>query len=228
MTPALTARLATEWVRRFEPDGDELGTSFTREAVGFLGVERSFNAGWRVALGLSAHAWHEPGSNHSTVGVGAQGVKAARSGRQVVGLDLIWTGLYHRAAFDGELSVKTGGFRLEPRLRVGWGERLPLQATFPLGGEDGFPGLHIGERRGDREFVLSALLTYALKGPFVGRVELAAGRSALGGGILDSGGWLAGARAGLGAETPVGPVRFEYGITHDGREAVFVRLGRWF
>ncbi len=228
MNPAFTTRLATESVRRFDPDGDELGTAFTREALGFLGVERSFKAGWRVALGLSAHAWHEPGRNRSTLGVSAQGVKAGRSGGQVLGIDLIWAGLYHRAAFDGEVSVRTGALRLEPRLRLGWGERLPLQATFPLGGEDGFPGLHIGERRGDREFVLSALLTYALKGPFVGRVELAAGRSALGGEILGSDGWLAGARAGLGAETPVGPVRFEYGLTQGGREAVFVRLGRWF
>jgi len=228
MTPAFTTRLATESVRRFDPDGDELGTAFTREALGFLGVERSFVGGWRLALGLRAHAWHEPGRNRSTLGVGAQGVKAGRSGGQVVGVDLIWTGLYHRAAFDGIASVRTGPLRLEPRLRVGWGERLPLQATFPLGGEDGFPGLHIGERRGDREVVLSALLTYALKGPFVGRLELAAGRSAFGGEILASGGWLAGVRAGVGAETPVGPVRFEYGLTQNGREAVFVRLGRWF
>ena len=228
MTPAFTTRLATESVRRFEPDGDEIGTAFTREALGFLGVERAFDAGWRVALGLSAHAWHEPGRNRSTLGVGAQGVKAGRSGGQVLGIDLIWTGLYHRAAFDGEFSIKTGALRLAPRLRAGWGERLPLQASFPLGGEDGFPGLHIGERRGDREFVLSTLLTYALKGPFVGRIELAAGRSASGGGLLASGGWLAGARVGLGAETPVGPLRFEYGLTHAGREAVFVRLGRWF
>jgi predicted acylesterase/phospholipase RssA len=228
MTPAFTTRLATESVRRFDPDGDELGTAFTREALGFLGVERSFAAGWRVALGLSAHAWHEPGRNRSTLGVGAQGVKAGRSGGQVLGVDLTWTGLYRRAAFDGIASVKTGPLRLEPRLRVGWGERLPLQATFPLGGEDGFPGLHIGERRGDREVVLSALLTYALKGPFVGRLELATGRSAFGGDMLASGGWLAGVRAGVGAETPVGPVRFEYGVTQNGREAVFVRLGRWF
>ena len=81
-------------------------------------------------------------------------MKAGRSGTQVLGIDLDWTGLYHRAAFDGAVSVKTGAFRLEPRLRLGWGERLPLQATFPLGGEDGFPGLHLGERRGDREVVL--------------------------------------------------------------------------
>ncbi|HEY5940663.1 MAG TPA: patatin-like phospholipase family protein, partial [Gemmatimonadales bacterium] len=228
MTPAFTTRLATESVRQFEPDGDEIGTAFTREALGFLGVERSFDAGWRLALGLSGHAWHEPGQDQSTLGVGAQAIKAGRSGEQVLGIDLIWTGIYHRAAFDGEFSIKTGALRLAPRLRAGWGEELPLQATFPLGGEDGFPGLHIGERRGDREFVLSTLLTYSLKGPFVGRVELAAGRSAFGGGLLASDGWLAGARAGLGAETPVGPLRFEYGLTHEGREAVFVRLGRWF
>ncbi|MDQ3222483.1 MAG: patatin-like phospholipase family protein, partial [Gemmatimonadota bacterium] len=211
MTPAFTTRLATESVRRFEPDGDELGSAFTREALGFFGVERAFDAGWRVALGLSAHAWHEPGRNRSTLGIGAQAIRAGRSVGQVLGIDVIWTGLYHRVAFDGEASVRAGPFRLEPRLRVGLGERLPLQATFPLGGDDGFPGLHIGERRGDREFVVSTLVTYSLKGPFVGRLELAAGRSAFGGGILASGGWLAGARAGLGAETPVGPVRFEYG-----------------
>ena len=228
MTPAFTTRLATEWVRRFEADGDEIGTAFTREALGSLGVERLFDAGWRVALGLRAHAWHEPGRNRSTLGVGAQGIKAGRSGEQVLGVDLIWTGLYHRAAFDGEASIRAGALRFEPRLRLGWGERLPLQAGFPLGGEDGFPGLHIGERRGDRQVVISTLFTYALKGPFVGRIELAAGRSAFGGGILASDGWLAGARVGLGAETPVGPVRFEYGLTHGGRDAVFVRLGRWF
>lgn len=228
MTPTFTTRLATESVRRFELDGDELGTAFTREALGFLGVERLFDAGWRVALGLSAHAWHEPGGSRSTLGLGAEGVKAGRSGGQVLGIDLLWTGLYHRAALDGEVAIRIGPFRLAPRLRVGWGERLPLQATFPLGGEDGFPGLHIGERRGDREFVLSALATYALKGPFVGRIELAAGRSAFGGEILGPEGWLAGARAGLGAETPLGPVRFEYGLTQSGSEAVFVRLGRWF
>jgi NTE family protein len=228
MTPTLTTRLATESVRRFQPDGDEINTAYTREALGFVGLERPFDAGWRVAVGLNAHAWHEPGRNRSTLGLGAQAMKAGRSGVQVLAIDLIWTGLYHRAAFDGEASVKAGPFRLAPRLRAGWGEQLPLQATFPLGGEDGFPGLHIGERRGDREFVLSALLTYALKGPFVGRVELAAGRSAVGGGILASGGWLGGARAGLGAETPVGPVRFEYGVTNGGRQAVFVRLGKWF
>ena len=117
---------------------------------------------------------------------------------------------------------------MRPRLRFGWGERLPIQATFPLGGDDGFPGLHIGERRGDREALADLLLTYAITGPFVVRLELATGRSARGGPLVNSEGWVAGVRAGMGAETPVGPVRFDYGVSTGGREAVFIRLGRWF
>lgn len=62
--------------------------------------------------------------------------------------------------------------------------------------EDGFPGLHLGERRGDREALLSLMLTYALKGPFVGRVQLATGRSSFGGPLLGSSDWVVGARAG--------------------------------
>jgi hypothetical protein len=53
------------------------------------------------------------------------------------------------------------------------------------------------------------------------------GRVAVGGGLLDEGGWHTGIRGGVGADTPVGPVRVEMGFT-GGREALFVRLGRWF
>ena len=40
-------------------------------------------------------------------------------------------------------------------------------------------------------------------------------------------GWVGGIRAGFGADTPVGPVRFEYGYSTEDRGAVFVRLGEW-
>ena len=43
--------------------------------------------------------------------------------------------------------------------------------------------------------------------------------------VSDSEGWVAGVRAGIGAETPLGPVRFEYGLATRGRDALFVRLG---
>ncbi|MCI0408857.1 MAG: hypothetical protein L0191_09880, partial [Acidobacteria bacterium] len=92
----------------------------------------------------------------------------------------------------------------------------------------GFPGLHIGERRGDREAMLGIMLTVPVRGPLLARFEIAGGRTADGGPLINSDGWEAGMRAGLGAETPVGPVRFEYGLATRGRDALFVRIGRWF
>jgi hypothetical protein len=138
-----------------------------------------------------------------------------------------WTGIYRRLSLEAELPARFGVVGFTPRVRVGWGEDLPLQHAFPLGGEEGFPGLHIGERRGDREAMLGLMLTAPLKGPLLGRVELAVGRTAAGGALLGDQGWLGGVRAGFGADTPVGQVRFEYGYSTEDRGAVLVRLGDW-
>jgi len=72
------------------------------------------------------------------------------------------------------------------------------------------------------------LFTVPLKGPLLARLELAAGATDGEQEKFPGGGWTAGVRAGVGAETPVGPVRFEYGLALRGRDALFVRLGRWF
>ena len=228
MTPTATGRFALESVRRFDSDGDELDPAITREAIGFLGVERDFDSGWLLALGLVGHTWDEPGPDRSTVGAELRALKATASRLPIIQGGLLWTGIYHRANLDAAVSVTAGSFQIRPRVRVGWGERLPVQATFPLGGDEGFPGLHLGERRGDREALLGLMLIYDLSSPFVARVELVSGRSAVGGSMLDADGWLTGIRAGVGARTPVGPVRVEYGRSSTGRGAVFVRLGRWF
>lgn len=228
LRPTATVRLATEKVRVFQPDGDELDPAKTREAIGFLGAERALDPSWEVALGLEGHAWHEPLGTHSTAGVVARLTRITRARGRVVQAELLWTGIYPRLAFEGQLLARTGVVRFTPRLRLGWGQHLPLQAGFPLGGDDGFPGLHLGERRGDREAMMGLMFSFLLKGPLLGRVEIAGGRTAVGGSFLGSSGWEAGVRAGLGADTPVGPVRFEYGLATRGRGAFFVRLGRWF
>jgi hypothetical protein len=228
MTPTFTTRLASESVREFEPDGDEVAPLKTREAAGFAGVERDLPDGWLAALGVVGHVWHEPGQNQSTLGGSLRIGKEDRTGLRLAQAALIWTGVYRRAEVAGELHTTVGPVRLRPAFRFGWGEQLPPQLAFALGGEDGFPGLHIGERRGDRELVVDVLLTYRIRGPLVARLELGAGRSALGGPILNDAGWLAGGRIGLGAETSAGPVRFEYGLIDEGRGAFFIRLGRWF
>lgn len=228
MTPTLTARLATESIRAFDPEGEELDPVETREALGFAGIERAFPSDWQLAVGALGHAWHEPALDESTLGASLMVFRENRSGQRQIQSSVRWTSLYTRAELEAELYSRIGAVRLRPRVRVGWGENLPLQATFPLGGEDGFPGLHIGERRGDREAMLDLLLTYPLRGPLVGRLETATGRSGSGGQLLDSEGWEVGMRIGLGAETPVGPVRVEYGLATEGRDAFFLRLGRWF
>ena len=227
MTPAVTARLSSESVRQFTAEGDELNPLKTREAFGFGGVERPFLNGWQAAAGVVAHAWEEPAAHRSTLGATLRLAKEYRTGFRAAEGSLIWAGRYRRVAVTADASARIGLLRLRPRLRFGWGEDLPLQSTFTLGGEDGFPGLHIGERRGDRELLVDLLVTYPLKGPFVARLELAAGRSGFGGPAFTTEDWLAGGRIGIGAETPVGPVRFEYGMSGN-RDAFFVRLGRWF
>jgi len=228
MTPTLTGRFALEEVRRFEGDGDELNPATTREAIGFLGVERTFDVGWQFALGLLGHAWHEPGHDRSTIGATLRGLKVTSVRAPVVDASLLWTALYQRFHLEAVGAARTGSLQWRPRLRLGWGDGLPIQSAFPLGGHEGLPGLHLGERRGDREALLGLMLIHDLTGPFVARLEIATGRSAVGGPLIDSDGWTTGFRAGLGARTPVGPVRMEYGLTDSGRGAVFVRLGSWF
>ena len=63
--------------------------------------------------------------------------------------------------------------------------------------------------------------TFPLKGPLRGASRSPAGRTAVGGALLGDDGWVGGARVGIGAETPVGPVRFEYGYSTEDR-------GRWW
>jgi predicted acylesterase/phospholipase RssA len=227
--PTLTARFAHEDVRRFDADGEELPEGETREAVGFAGIERPLASGWDLALGAEGRTWDEPSrENRSTLGGVVRVTGATRQQGRVLLAEASWTGMYRRVAFDGMVTGRIGLVRLVPRLQLGWGSGLPLQLGFPRGGEDGFPGYHIGERRGRRVAMGSLLFVVPIKGPLLGRLELATGNTGAASPPFPGGGWTAGARAGVAAETPVGPVRFEYGMALRGRDAFLVRLGRWF
>ena len=227
--PTLTVRLANEHVRRFDAQGEELAEAETREGVAFAGIERSLGRGWDFALGAEGRTWDEPDrKNRSTLGGVVRVTGSTRPQGRVLLAEAQWTGMYQRIAFDGTLTSKVGVVRILPRLQLGWGDGLPLQLGFPLGGDDGFPGYHLGERRGDRVAMGALLFIVPLKGPLLGRLELAGGGTDAVSPRFAGGGWTAGVRAGVGAETPVGPVRFEYGVALRGRNAFLVRLGRWF
>lgn len=227
--PALTLRLGRENLRLFDPEGEDAGLARTREAVVFGGVERELGGGWSAAAGGLAHWWRTPDlATDRALGGLARISRGGRSVDHELDAELAWTDRYRRATLELDPSFRAGRFRLRPRARVGWGRGLPAQLTMPLGGDDGFPGLHLGERRGDREAMAALQLAYPLLGPVLLQVEGALGRTALGGDLFSDDGWLAGIRGGIGADTPVGPLRFEYGRSTGGRNAVFVRLGRWF
>jgi hypothetical protein len=95
-----------------------------------------------------------------------------------------------------------------------------------LGGDQGFPGLRIGERRGERELSGALRVGYGLKGPIEIRLLVAAGRAWTP--SLGDPGWLGGARLGIGADTPAGPIDVAYGFATTGRTGLYLRLGQWF
>lgn len=228
VTPALAASGAFEDVRRFDPRGNELPATDVEEIEGFVGLERRFFGRWSVSLGAEARTWNEDNVATSTLGGRIRILKSARDARPVLLVDGRTTGVYDRIQAAIEPRFDLGRWSLRPRVRLGWGTSLPAQLQFPLGGMAGFPGLHIGERRGDREVEFGLVARYSVAGRVFLGAEAALGRTALGGGLFDSQGWLFGGRAGIGAETPFGPVGIDYGLTDGGRNLLLFRFGRWF
>jgi hypothetical protein len=227
--PLISIDLAHEDIRRFDPDGNTLASASTRELGVLAGYEHEYRNRWWFQTGLTGAAWHDSTrSNAGALGAAVGAYQVDRRGNRLVDLDAEWTSIFRKATADIMWPLAIGALHVTPRLRYGWGENLPSQLSYSLGGDEGFPGLHIGERRGDRESYASTLFTYRVLGPVLVRLELAAGATAIGGDLVPRNGWLAGARAGLGVDTPVGPIRAEYGYNSEHRGTVFIRVGRWF
>lgn len=223
--------LSEEDVRRFEADfaGGELPTVGVREALVQGGFEARLPGGWGWAAGVESRFWSQPdGPDLGAVGLMARVDRVMRNGDRHLLAEAAVTSRYQRFHVDGSVGGRIGRLEYRPHARIGYGNDLPLQVQFPLGGYDGFPGLHITELRGDREFLFGVLAQLPLVGGLALRADAMTGRSAQGGSLLASDGWLGGVRAGLGLDTPIGPVRAEYGLNTEGRGLFFVRLGQWF
>jgi len=226
--PLMSVRLLSEGVREFDAQGENFTKLDVSEAMGTAGVEWARLGSWRLRGGGAMALWRTPdGDGHFSGGTFLSAhTEAARL--LSVELELTWMGDYQLARGELGTSVRRGRLTIEPEVRVGVGRRLPIQREFELGGPDGFPGLTVGERRGDRELFMQVQSAWQLRGPIALRWLLAAGRSASGGYLLDGSRWLGGIRLGLGAATPIGPVNFEYGFASNGEKAAFIRVGRWF
>jgi|KBSSwiStaDraftv2_1062776.scaffolds.fasta_scaffold09543_7 NTE family protein len=228
LTPLISARLLSEGVRQFDAQGENFTKLEITEATGVVGVEWARLGTWRLRGGGAVVLWRTPeGEDRSTGGtVVSAGTDAGR--RLRAELELLAMGDYQLARGELGTILQSGRLTLEPEVRAGVGRRLPVQTAFELGGSDGFPGLTVGERRGDRELLLQVQSAWQLRGPLALRALIAAGRSADGGNLFDGHRWLGGIRLGIGAATPIGPVNFEYGFASNGQKAAFIRVGRWF
>lgn len=248
----LLVRIGRELVRRFSDSGVEDPPVPVDEAVIFGGADAQWAHGWFAALGPVAHWWNveslpagapenpPPGGEleatpgwYDAFGVLLRGGRALDIDRRsaiALGaaggvVEAQWTTKFSIAEGTLALPLSVDNFAIRPRLMLGAGSDLPPQSTFILGGTEGFPGLHIEERRGDREIYIGATVAHAIAGPVAVLAEVATGRTAFGGSLFSSVGWVAGGGLGLQVSTPLGPARVTYGYASVGRGAWLVSLG---
>lgn len=228
--PLLGGTVGREEIRRFDQDGGSQPSTDIRELIGAIGAERRFGREWLLEAAGMVHTWAADGA--SPEGTAWGGVLQLSSGPRYRPSGIWAQGVlldrYRRVEANARRVFPIGGMRVTPSVRFGWGRDLPIQRTFPLGGVDGFPGLSIGELRGDRELSGELVVERPLFGPLSSRVSVVSGQVASGGRTVPRGRWRTGGRIGVIAATPIGPIRVEYGITRDGRNGVFVRVGEWY
>ena len=224
-------RGTNELVRLFDAYGNESGRLQTCDLTGFAGVEPQLSARWEGALGLEARTWREPGRTAAGVGALVRLQQVDAIGAPQVQIEANLSGVYQRVSAVGELHdarLTRGRLQVIPFARYGWGKRLPLSATFPLGGVEGFPGLALGERRGSREALTGLRVQYALGGGLLAELSGQGGATGAEGSAISNAPWVWGARIGLRVDTPVGSLRAAYGRNSLGRGSVFVRVGSWW
>jgi NTE family protein len=229
------ASASHESVRLFE-GRSELPSAESREAVTFVGLHQDpAESRWRFDVGLDARLWHEPGrETRGSVGLRAALFRARSENEMATIVEGIALNDFQRVRLDGSGSGQIGPVEMRARVRAGWGNRLPIAQTFTLGGEDGFAGLRIGELRGSQEAFASLLLKRHVTPILSVRVEAMAGEIGRGSGVLTPepgtyyGKLYSGVRAGVEADTPLGPIRVEEGFNSSGTRGTLVRVGYWF
>ena len=235
VAPTVTLHFENQAIILYDSDGSDVGRTDTRQGVLFAGLEQGVAGGWVLAAGFDGRSWRDGdatavgGDSASDGSMAGFRVSATRPrGAWLASGELVWSSSFQRAAIATSYDIAIGKLTLTPAARVGWGQDLPLQDQFPLGGTAGFPGLATEQLRGDREVFGGLGLSHPIRGPLRWEVLLAAGRSANGGDLFADTDWLGGGRAGVAVETPIGNVQAAYGITTTGIDNVYVRIGRWF
>jgi hypothetical protein len=226
--PGARLRVGAETLFGFGTDGRDAPPE-SRTLIVYADCRRELGRGWEVGAGLRGYTWRTPGlDDRQDIESSVRLAHLPRGDGLLVLADGTWTPHYRRLVLHVERPVALGALRLRPFARVGWGQALPFSLGFWPGGFDGFPGLHTGERRGDREVTAALDLQRPIAGKLSLRALVATGRTATGGGLLSASRWLLGVRAGLNLDTSFGLIRLEYGVATGHRRALLLRAGRVF
>lgn len=197
-----------------------------------LGEDVPVTPTWYVQGGGLVRRWH--GGLESTdrtptaVGVALRVDHTDDTRAPLSRLDLEWNDHYRRASARLERKTTTPVVQLTSIVRVGATTAdAPYSARFLLGGTDGFPGLNVGESIGT--WTASYMLDAArpLYGPLSTQVTGMTGTVSPSSDRAFGGAWLFGVRLGIGADSPLGPLRLQYGLASNGRRQWFARVGRW-
>jgi predicted acylesterase/phospholipase RssA len=197
-----------------------------------LGVDVPVSPMWTVQTGPLIRRWRggltDSARTATPMGVALRVDHGDETKRQFGRLDLEWNQRYRRASGRFSLLTNTSVARFTSTIRAGaTSVEAPYSAWFLLGGTDGFPGLNVRESIGTwtASYVLDA--ARHLYGPLNTQVTGMTGTVSRSADRAFGGTWLFGARLGIGADSPIGPIRLQYGLSTTGRRQWFARIGRW-
>lgn len=161
----MSLQLRAEDIRSFIGNSGDFQRLPIRAAVGQAGLEWARVGSWRVRATGGYVFWRTAErESRSTPGLF---VSARTEPGLVTDLrgEAVLTRDYRYALAEAAALLRLRRLSLEPGIRIGAGRNLPVQETFEFGGVDGFPGLAIAERRGDREVVARIQSAFLVQHP---------------------------------------------------------------
>ena len=197
-----------------------------------LGVDVPVGPLWTIQTGPLVRRWHgglvDTARTRTPLGVGLRVDHGDDTRRQFGRVDLEWNQRYKRASGRFSLLTRTSVARFTSTVRAGaTSAESPYSAWFLLGGTDGFPGLNVRESIGTWSASYALDAARHLYGPLNTQVTAMTGTVSRSADRGFGGAWLFGARVGVGADSPIGPLRLQYGLSTNGRRQWFARIGRW-
>jgi len=197
-----------------------------------LGVDLPVGPMWTVQTGALVRRWHggltDSARTPTPIGVALRVDHGDETRRQFGRVDLEWNQRYRRASGRFSLLTQTPVARFTSTIRAGaTSVEAPYNAWFLLGGTEGFPGLNVKESIGTWTASYTLDAARHLYGPLNTQVTGMTGTVSRSADGAFGGAWLFGARVGVGADSPIGPIRLQYGLSTTGRRQWFARIGRW-